>query len=227
MLFRSDTVRQRLRAGLVNIMALGAGDPEVVSALQHATDSFLAGDEAALDAAFRQTAFTLRTRMGGRVGAEALLKKAVASSDGAVRPMIVVALGSSDDPEVARSLLPRIGSTGLRVPEEADLVMTLFRYAKTQEVALDWLQANYERISATDIGLMFQPGMGVRLCSEADAARFDKVMRAHAIRDGKAGVLDGTVEEIWSCEKLRAAKESDITATLLREIGSPKSATFK
>ena len=219
---REDTVRQRLRAGLVNIMALGAGDPEVVSALQQATDRFLAGDEAALDAAFRQTAFTLRARMGGRAGAEALLKRAIASSDGTVRPMIVVALGSSDDPGFARSLLPRIGSTGLRVPEEADLVMTLFRHAKTREVALDWLQANYDRISSTNIGLMFKPGMGERLCSEAEAARFDKVMRAHAIRDGEASTLDGTIEEIRSCEKLRAAKESEITAALLREMESPQ-----
>lgn len=61
---QDDSVRQRLRAGLVNIMALGAGDPEVVSALQQATDRFLAGDEAALDAAFQQTAFTLRARTG-------------------------------------------------------------------------------------------------------------------------------------------------------------------
>jgi hypothetical protein len=66
---QEDTVRQRLRTGL---MALEAGDPEVVSALQQATDRFLAGDEAALDAAFRQTAFTLRARTGGRAGAEAL-----------------------------------------------------------------------------------------------------------------------------------------------------------
>jgi hypothetical protein len=219
---QDDTVRQRLRAGLVNIMALGAGDPEVVSALQHAIDRFFAGDEAALDAAFRQTALTLRARTGGRAGAEALLQRAIASSDGTVRPMIVVALGSSDDPELARSLLPRIGSTDLRVPEEADLIRTMFRYAKTQEVALDWLQANYDRISSMDIGLMLDPSMGTRLCSEADAARFDKVMRAHAIRDGQAGVLDGTIEEIRSCEKLRAAKESDITATLLRESESPK-----
>ena len=218
---QEDTVRQRLRASLVNIMALGAGDPEVVSALQHTTDLFLAGDEAALDTAFRQTAFTLRARTGGRVGAEALLQKAIAS-DGTVRPMIVLALASSDDPEVARSLLPRIGSIGLRVPEEADLVTILFRYARTQEVALDWLQANYDRVSSTDIGLMFQPGMGARLCSEADAARFDKVMRAHAIRDGQAGTLDGTLEEIRSCETLRTAKESDITAALLREFESSK-----
>jgi hypothetical protein len=69
---------------------------------------------------------------------------------------------------------------------------------------------------------MLHPGMGARLCSEADAARFDTVMRAHAIRDGKAGVLDGTIEEIRSCEKLRAAKESEIPATLMREIESPK-----
>ena len=216
-----DTVRQRLRAGLVNIMALGAGDPGIVAALQHATDRFLAGDEAALDTAFRQTAFTLRARMGGRVGAEALLQRAI-TSDGTVRPMIVVALASSDDPEVARALLPRIGNTGLRVPEEADLVAYLFRFTKTQGVALEWLQTNYDRISSTDIGLMFEPGMGARLCSEADATRFDKVMRAHAIRDGKAGTLDGTHEEIRSCEKLRTAKESDITATLLREFESSK-----
>jgi ERAP1-like C-terminal domain len=221
---QEDTVRQRLRAGLVNIMALGASDPEIVSALQHATDRFLAGDEAALDAAFRQTAFTLRARTGGRAGAEALLQKAIASSDAAVRPMIEVALGSSDDPEVARSLLSRIGSTGLRMPEEAELVPILFRYAGTQKVALDWLEANYDRISSTDFALALQPGIGARLCSEADAARFDTVMRAHAIRDGKAGVLDGTIEEIRSCEKLRAAKESEIPATLLREMESPKRA---
>jgi hypothetical protein len=219
---QDDTVRQRLRADLVNIMALGAGDPKVVSVLQHATDRFLAGDEAALDTAFRQTAFTLRARTGGPAGAEALLKRAIASSDGTVRPMIVVALGSSDDPEVARALLPRIGSTGLRVPEEADLVMTLFRYAKTQALALDWLQANYERLSSTDMGLMLEPGMGTRLCSEADAARFDTVMRAHAIRNGKAGTLDGTLEAIRSCDRLKAAKQTDITATLLRATESPQ-----
>jgi aminopeptidase N len=219
---REDTVRQRLRAGLVNIMVLGAGDPEVVSALQHATDRFLAGDEAALDTAFRQTAFTLRARTGGRAGAEALLQKAIASSDAAVRPMIEVALGSSDDPEVARWLLSRIGSTGLRMPEEAELALIMFRYARTQEVALDWLVANYDRLSSTDFALAFQPGIGARLCSEADAARFDTVMRAHAIRDGKAATLDRTIEEIRSCEKLKAAKESEIPATLLRKIESPK-----
>jgi hypothetical protein len=136
--------------------------------------------------------------------------------------MIVVALGASDDPEVARWLIPRIGSTGLRVPEEADLVLTMFRYAKTQEVALDWLEANYDRMSSTDTALMLDPSMGTRLCSEVDAARFDRVMRAHAIRDGKAGVLDGTIEEIRSCDRLRAAKESEIPSTLLREIESPK-----
>lgn len=219
---QENTLRQRLRAGLVNIMALGAGDPEVVSALQQATNRFLAGDEAALDAAFRQTAFNLRAHTGGRAGAEALLKKAIASSDGTVRPMLVVALGSSDDPEVARSLLSRIGSTGLRVPEEADLVTSMFRYARTREAALEWLEANYDRISSTDIALVFHPGMGARLCSEADAARFDKIMRAHAIRDGQAGTLDGTIEGIRSCEKLRTAKESDITGTLSRESQSPK-----
>lgn len=208
---QDDIVRQRLRAGLVNIMALGAGDPEVVATLQQATDRFLAGDKAALDTAFRLTAFTLRARTGG---AEALLKMAIASSDGTVRPTIVVALGSSDDPDVARALLPRIGSTGLRVPEEADLLLTMFRYAKTQELALSWLEANYERLSSTDMGLMLEPGMGTRLCSQGDAARFDQVMRAHATRNGKAGTLDGTLEAIRSCDKLKAAKQSDITATL-------------
>lgn len=153
---------------------------------------------------------------------EALLKRAIASSDGTVRPMIVLALGSSDDPEVARSLLPRIGSTGLRVTDEADLVATLFRHARTQEVALDWLEANYERISSMDIALSLDPGMGGRLCSEADVVRFDRVMRAHAIRDGKAGILDRTIEEIRSCDKLKGAKGSEITATLLRKIESPQ-----
>jgi aminopeptidase N len=211
---QDDIVRQRLRAGLVNIMALGAGDPEVVAALQHATDRFLAGDETALGTAFRLTAFTLRARTGGPAGAESLLKRAIASSDGSVRPAIVVALGSSDDPEVARALLSRIGNTGLRVPDEADLFLTMFRYARTQEVALAWLEANYERLSSTDMGVMLEPGMGARLCSQGDAARFDKVMRAHAIRTGKAGTLDGTLEAIRSCDRLKAAKQSDISATL-------------
>jgi hypothetical protein len=219
---QEDTARQQLRAGLVNIMALGAGDPEVVSALQQATDRFLAGDEAALDAAFRQTAFTLRARTGGRAGAKALLERAITSSDDTVRPMIVVALGSSADPEIARWLLRRLGSTGLRVTEEADLVMTMFRYAKTQEVALDWLEANYSRISSTGIALMFYPGMGARLCSEADAVRFDRVMHAKAIQNGEVRDLNGTIEEIRSCDKLRTAKEPEITATLLREIESPR-----
>ena len=210
-----DGVRRQLRADLVNVLALGARQADVVAALNQATDRFLAGDAKALDPAFLTVAFKTRVRSGGQAAAQALLAKAVADQDGIIHTMAIMALGDSDDPAVAGWLIGKLGHTGLRLFDEMDLVQSMLRYAATQDLALDWLQANYARIDAMHIGRSWGPYLAVDVCSTSGAAEIERLMRPTAPFDTSEGfALDRVLETIEACTALRAARSGDIAQAL-------------
>ena len=212
---QEDGVRRQLRADLVNVLALGARQADVVASLNQATDRFLAGDAKALDPAFLTVAFKARVRSGGQAAAEALLAKAVADQDGIIHTMAIMALGASDDPGVAAWLIGTLGHSGLRLFDEMDLVQAMLRYAATQDLALDWLRANYARIAAMHIGRSWGPYLAADICSTGGAAEIERLMRPTAPIDTSEGfTLDRVLETIEACTALRTARSGDIAQAL-------------
>ena len=212
---QEDGVRRQLRADLVNVLALGARQADVVASLNQATDRFLAGDAKALDPALLTIAFKARVRSGGQAAAEALLAKAVADQDGVIHTMAIMALGASDDPGVAAWLIGKLGHTGLRLFDEMDLVQGMLRYAATQDLALNWLRTNYARIDAMHIGRSWGPYLAADICSTGGAAEIERLMRPTAPIDTTEGfALDRVLETIEACTALRTARSGDIAQAL-------------
>jgi hypothetical protein len=212
---QEEAVRRQLRADLVNVLALGARQADVMASLNQATDRFLAGDEKALDPAFLTVAFKTRVRSGGQAAAEALLAKAVADQDGIIHTMAITALGASDDPGVAAWLIGKLGHTGLRLFDEMDLVQGMLKYAATQDLALNWLRTNYARIAAMHIGRSWGPYLAANVCSAGGAAEIERLMRPTAPIDTSEGfALDRVLETIEACTALRTARSGDIAQAL-------------
>jgi aminopeptidase N len=203
------------RVQLVKVLAAGAQQPETVAALNRATDHFLAGDAAALDPALLKIALQIRVRTGGRAAAQAVLAKAAASENGDLRPGAITALGSSDDPDIATWLLAQLGHSGLRVPDEMDLVQTLLQYSNTQRVAVEWLRSNYARLAAMELGRSWSPWIAADLCSENDAAEIERIMRPTAPKGTSNGAaLDQVAQRINTCAALRSARSGDVAQAL-------------
>lgn len=210
-----DVTRRQLRADLVNVLALGARQPDVLATLNQATDRFLAGDAKALDPAFWTVAFKARVRDGGPAAAETLLAKAVADQDGVIHTLAIMALGENDDPGVAAWLIGKLGHSGLRLFDEMDLVQSMLRYAATQNLALGWLRANYARIAAMHIGRSWGPYLAMDICSAEGAADIEHLMRPSAPSNTSEGfALDRVLETIKACAALRAARSGDIAQAL-------------
>jgi hypothetical protein len=212
-----DPDRQKLRQQLVQLVAFDARDPAVRATLKAAAEKYLAGDEKALDPAFRGAAFAVVAEEGGLPAAKMLVEKALSTEDPDVRRAELGAASSSGSTEVANYLL-NLQDKRLRSYDRLGLIYGLADTVGTRDYAANWILDNYDELLATGNGIFITsrlPGALNYQCGVDKAARVESVLGPQ-IEKAQVGTLEfrRTVERIRDCGVLKQAKLAEIDTAL-------------
>jgi len=212
---KEDPDTSRLRAQLVHYMAMEAANPELANALAAAADSWSNGDANALDRTFLLDALALWVKRHGEAGAKKLLPKLIATSDADLRRRMARALGSSDEPAVARYVLANLGQKGLRPTDKLIFAHAITREPGTREIGFDSLGRNVTRLvketNLSSMKVVFDAP--ATFCSESDAARIEKSLRPHVDSYKRGGLsLSRVVESAHNCGVLKTRQQAELAA---------------
>jgi hypothetical protein len=154
---------------------------------------------------------------GGRDAAEALLTKALASSDSQFRSAAIGALATTGDPALAQWVVQQMSREGLRSTEMTQLGSGLMSRPETRDTGFEWLKQNapalVERLGAGAVGgLASAPAA---YCDAARAAEIEATFRPLVERHGRGSLaLDRSVERVRNCAALKAQASGQIAAVL-------------
>jgi aminopeptidase N len=223
-----DPDSSRLRGQLVHYMAVEAASTEVIDKLAAAAASWIAGDANALDRTFLLDGLAIWLKRNGEAGAKKVLSKLIATTDGDLRRRMARALGTADEPAIARYVLANLSSPGLRSTDKLMLANTITREPTTRELGLDWLVRNGVKLvretNLSSIGAVFDAP--VNFCSEADSARIEKSLRPHVESLKRGGLLlTRVVENVHNCGVLKTTQQADLAAAFAAQ--SKLDATLK
>jgi aminopeptidase N len=212
-----DPDRQKLRQQLVGLVAFDARDPAVRAKLKAAADKYLAGDETALDPAFRGAALTVVAEEGGLDMAKMLVEKALSTEDPDIRSAELGAAASSGSTDIAKYLLD-LNDKRLRGYDRLGLIYGLAETGGTRDYAASWILDNYDELLATGSGIFITsrlPGALNYQCGVEEANRVESTLGPQ-IQKVQAGLLEfrRTVERIRDCGILKQAKLAEIDAAL-------------
>lgn len=205
----------RLRAQLVRYLALDAANVELGDTLATAADSWINGDDQALDRTYLIEGLTIWLQRHGEAGAKRLFAKLIATNDADLRRRIARAIGGAGKPAVARQALANLGNKGLRPIDKLILASMITRDAETREIGFEWLSRNVTRLvketNLSSISVVFDAP--VNFCSEADAARIEKSLRPHVDAYKRGGLsLTRAVENVRNCGVLRTRQQAELAA---------------
>jgi aminopeptidase N len=188
--------RQQLRQALVQLV-VETGMAEAPSALlADAARRAVAGDDRALDAAFRVPA--LRAALRADPAFEGQLFKALAASDDTIfRRAAAEALAA----EAGDAALARFDDPALSSREALILLSRQFAESERRGPAFDWMMANLDRVRPKAGGLLGGfLGVLSGFCSAEDAARIDAALRPRLDALGAAPLdLDRPLAAIRTC----------------------------
>jgi aminopeptidase N len=212
-----DPDRQKLRQQLVSLVALDAHDPAVKTKLKAAAEKYLAGDEKALDPAFRGSALTALAEDGGLATAKMLVGKALSTEDPDVRRAELRAAASNGTAEVADYLL-KLDDKRLRSYDRLGLIYGLAETVGTRDYTANWILDNYDELLAGGNGIFITgriPGALNYQCGVEQANRIQSVLGPQ-IEKAQVGTLtfQRTVEKIRDCGILKQAKGAEIDAAI-------------
>jgi aminopeptidase N len=212
-----DPDRQKLRQQLVSLVALDAHDPAVKTKLKAAAEKYLAGDEKALDPAFRGSALTALAEDGGLATAKMLVGKALSTEDPDVRRAELRAAASNGTAEVADYLL-KLDDKRLRSYDRLGLIYGLAETVGTRDYTANWILDNYGELLAGGNGIFITgriPGALNYQCGVEQANRIQSVLGPQ-IEKAQVGTLtfQRTVEKIRDCGILKQAKGAEIDAAI-------------
>jgi len=210
-----DPERSQRRVQIVSRLAGSARDTKLRKQLAAAAQDYLAGNGAALDHAWFDTAFDVYVARGGAETARALLDRALASEDPLFRPAALQAVASSGIKSVATWLLYDLKDSRLRASEKRDLLVGVIWSRATREIGFQWLRENIGQLTSGDEGIFFAsrlPRLLEHSCSQADADDVARTFRPHFA--GKTGELEleRAIERIHNCSMLRDAWGTEINA---------------
>jgi aminopeptidase N len=209
--------RQAMRQSLVPLVALEGRDPEVRAKLTSAAVSMLAGDDRALDPAFRGTALAVAVQDRG-VAFMASLRDALArSSDPLFRRHAVGALASADTPELADAAFGLAKSAGLQSLESLGIVFGMSRQPGARQPVVDYVERNFEQVLGQIPGGFRQQVIHIfdGYCAQGDVARIDAFIEPRLKLIGGGGLeIAQTKERVALCVALRNAKANEIAAVL-------------
>jgi hypothetical protein len=212
-----DPDRQKLRQQLVDLVAFDAHDPAVRAKLKAAATQYLAGDEKAVDPAFRGSALTVLAEDGGLTTAKMLVEKALSSEDPDVRAAELGAAASSGTTDVADYLLG-LNDKRLRSYDRLQLIYGLAETVGTRDYTAKWILDNYDDLLAGGNGIFITgriPGALSYQCGVEQANRIQSVLGPQIVK-AQVGTLtfQRTVEKIRDCGILKAAKGAEIDAAI-------------
>jgi hypothetical protein len=214
---QDDPDRQRLRSGLVSLLAGSGAHEPTRSALRAAAAAYLGGDEAALDPTFLGSALGLHVMQGGQAAAEALLVKAIESTDTRFRGSAIGAISSSGDPALARWVLEQTTRQGLRPNEMVGLGSGLLGRPQTRDIGFSWL-AQVAPMAIQQFGpgaIGGLAGLGATYCDAVRADEIAALFRPMVEQHGRGALaVDRAVERVRNCAALKAQRSQALTAAL-------------
>ena len=214
-----DPEKSELRNQAVAMLAGTGQDAALRQQLADAARTYLAGDKAALDPAWFGSAFKIVIDQGGLPAAKALADAALGSQDSLFRGAALGAVSSSGKEDIARWLMDEFDDARLRRNERQGFVRGVVGTKGTRDWGFAWLQANYDKLSASGGGIFFAarlPGMVGGYCSVEKADEIAAFLRPKLA--GKTGALEleRTVERVRSCGVLKDARGGEISAELAK-----------
>ncbi|CAL4869004.1 Aminopeptidase N [Asticcacaulis sp. MM231] len=212
-----DPDTSKLRQSLVGIVAGDARDAAVRKQLLDAANAYLAGDDKALDQAYRGRALSVYVEEGGLPAAKAMLERALTASDETLRGAAMRSVTADAKPETATWIFGILGDKRLRNPDKTGLIAGLMGSNDTRDMAYDWLKANYDSFS-TGAGI-FSAGriasLPGRYCSAAKADEVDQIMRPKVKAAGRGELsFDRMLEGMRTCNALKDAKSDELAQAL-------------
>jgi aminopeptidase N len=211
-----DPDRQKLRQQLAGLVAFDARDSSVRAKLKAAAEKYLAGDEKALDPAFRGSALTVLAEDGGLATAKMLVEKALSTEDSDIRAAELGAAASAGTTDVADYLLG-LSDPRLRTYDRIRVLYGLAETVPTRDYTAKWILEHFDELLAS--GGIFMtgriPGALAYQCGVDQANRIQSVLGPR-LEKAQIGTLtfQRTVEKIRDCGILKAAKGAEIDAAI-------------
>jgi aminopeptidase N len=208
--------RQRLRGDLVGILSGAAAHQPTRATLSTAAKAYLGGDEAALDLAFLPAALRVHVQEGGQPAAEALLGRAIASSDTQFRGAALGAIAGSGDPATAGWLQGQLNREGLRPNELLQIASGIMSRPATRDLGWTWVRENAAGIfEKQGAGALRLTGIGGGYCDATRAGEMEALFRPVVERLNRGQLaLDRTLERVRSCAALRERRTAEVAAAL-------------
>jgi len=212
-----DPDRQKLRQQLVGLVAFDARDSSVRAKLKAAAEKYLAGDEKALDPAFRGSALTVLAEDGGLATAKMLVEKALSTEDSDIRAAELGAAASAGTTDVADYLLG-LSDPRLRTYDRIRVLYGLAETVPTRDYTAKWILEHFDELLASGGGIFLTariPGALAYQCGVDQANRIQSVLGPR-LEKAQIGTLtfQRTVEKIRDCGILKAAKGAEIDAAI-------------
>ncbi|MGE0582231.1 MAG: M1 family aminopeptidase [Steroidobacteraceae bacterium] len=208
---------QLLRRSLLDIVALGARDPQLRAQLAAAAASSLK-DPASIDSGLRDRVWAVgvQEQVPGVVDA---MVAAVRSDDALARSQAAFALGSADDPDVGAIVQKIALDPAVPIGEVFGALSLAVRQPALRRATWDWVRQNFEALGAraSVFAKPFLLQLGGQFCDPAAQAQVRDFGEAK-VREIGAGELEvgRTVESIGLCAALKAAHGAEFEALVAR-----------
>lgn len=206
-----------LRQSLLPLVALQARDPQVRTRLVAAAEAFVAGDESAIDPAYRANAMRVAVQDKGLPFMRALLAKLLASNDPLFRGQACAALAAADRPELVDAALKMALEPKLQSLDTVQIILSLAYNPQARDKTVAFAGDNFDRLlerfpgfARTQLVAMFDG-----YCTAADAVRADAFItpRLKTLGGGELELAQ-TKERIMLCAALKSARGAEIATAL-------------
>ncbi|KQT32628.1 hypothetical protein ASG29_12845 [Sphingomonas sp. Leaf412] len=216
---REEDDRAQTRKALVDLMANRARDAGVRTTLADAAAKAVGGDERALDADYRSTAFRVAVQDRGVPFMDRLKTALVASQDPLFRSHAVTGLGAAETPEQVRRALAiaQDADSGLQSIERQTLLTRIAAQPVGRDTLFALLSSDWDRMTAP-IPAFRRSGLPLRFAGYCDAGKADALEALFRPRLAALGANDlelkQAAESIRICAALKSARGAEMEAGL-------------
>ncbi len=211
-----DTLR--LRPALIEFLA-AEGDDRALHAQATQLAMLWLGDRSAVDGTMAETVLQAAARRGDRELFERLRAALLDTSDPRDRRIIYLALGSFQDPGIARSALALILDPAHDYREVFQIAWSQSGTPQAGARAYEFMKAHFDALvaRAPRDAAAFYPRLAGGFCSEPERAEIENFFRDRAPKfAGGPRILAQTLERISLCAALRQNQQASLSTFLRR-----------
>ncbi len=211
-----DTLR--LRPALIEFLAAEGNDPALHSQATLLAMGWL-GDRSTLDGTMAETVLQAAARRGDRELYERLRASVLAIGDRRDRRIIYVALGSFQDPGIARSALALILDPAHDYREAVQILWGQPATPQGSRRAFEFIKGNFDALvaRAPRDAAAYYPHMAGGFCSAADLAEVEDFFRDRAPKfAGGPRILAQVLERISLCAAFKQKQQASLSTFLRR-----------